>query len=112
VIGRPARNVTQDVPAAVIDAKKARHIGVTGGFQVCQHPGGEAAASIPGAPDGITGPDDFPGIVAAAQRLLSHSTMIAQAPEAPKSAGRLKSPGPRSPRHYSEEAIAKLRSPQ
>lgn len=34
VVGRPARDVTQDVPAAVIDAKKARRIGITGGFQI------------------------------------------------------------------------------
>lgn len=34
------RDVTQDVPAAVIDAKTARRIGITGGFQIRQHPGG------------------------------------------------------------------------
>jgi hypothetical protein len=66
VIGGLAGDVTQDVPAAVIDARVARRIGVTGGFQVCQHPGGEPAASIPGTTDGVTDPDDLPGVVAAA----------------------------------------------
>jgi len=80
VIGGLAGDVTQDVPAAVIDAKIARRVGITGGFQVCQHPGGEPAASIAGTMDGVTDPDDLPGVVAAAQRLLSHSTMISQVP--------------------------------
>ena len=80
VIGGLAGDVTQDVPAAVIDAQVARRIWITGGFQVCQHPGGEPAASIPGTMDGVADPDDFPGVVAAAQRLLSHSTMISQIP--------------------------------
>jgi len=74
------RDVTQDVPAAVIDTQVARRIWVTGGFQVCQHLGGEPAASIPGTMDGVTDPDDLPGVVAAAQRLLSHSTMISPIP--------------------------------
>jgi len=87
VIGRPAGDVTQDVPAAVIDAKKARRIGVTGGFQIRQDPGGEPAASIPGATDGITDPDDFQGVAAAAQRLLNHPTMVAHAPERPNPPG-------------------------
>jgi hypothetical protein len=78
--GGLAGDVTQDVPAAVIDAKIARRVGITGGFQVCQHPDGEPAASIPGTMDGVTDPDDLPGVVAAAQRLLTHSTMISQVP--------------------------------
>jgi hypothetical protein len=80
VIGGLAGDVTQDVPAAVIEAQVARRIGVTSGFQVYQHPGGEPAASIPGTMDGVTDPGDLPGVVAAAQRLLSHSTMISQIP--------------------------------
>ena len=56
VIGGLAGDVTQDVPAAVIDAQVARRIWITGGFQVCQHLGGEPAASIPGTMDGGTDP--------------------------------------------------------
>jgi hypothetical protein len=80
MIGGLAGDVTQDVPAAVIDAQVARRIWITGGFQVRQHLGGELAASIPGTMDGVTDPDDLPGVVATAQRLLSHSTMISPVP--------------------------------
>ncbi len=66
----------------IIDTEKARRIGITSGFQVCQHPGGEPAARIPGTADGVTDPDNFPGVVTATERLLSHPAIISPAAEA------------------------------
>jgi hypothetical protein len=66
MIGGPAWDVGQDVPAVVINAQETRHIGVAIGFQVGKNQLSERAAGVPGTSDGVTDPDDFAGVVSAA----------------------------------------------
>jgi hypothetical protein len=61
VVGGPAGDVGQDVPAAVVDAEVTRRIRVARRFQVAEQPRGGCTARVPGAADRVTDADDWFG---------------------------------------------------
>jgi hypothetical protein len=76
MIRRLARNVGQDVPAVLIDAKVAGRVRVARRFKVTKQARGEGTAPVPRAANCVSGSDDLAGVPAAAQWFFAHQSMV------------------------------------
>ena len=84
MIGGPAGNVGQDVPAAVIDAKVTRRVRVARRFQVAEQPRGGVTARVPDAADRATDAHDLAGGPPAGKWFFAHQSMLPPAGPCPR----------------------------
>ena len=74
MIGGPAGNVGQNVPAAIIDAQITRRIRVPRRFQEAEQPRRERAARLASAADRVTDPHDLASVTPSRQRFFAHQS--------------------------------------
>jgi hypothetical protein len=76
MVGGPAGNEGEHVPAVIIDAQEARRMFIANGFQIGQHPDGEACA-VTCSTDRLTDPDHLTSDMPTRQRNLGHDKTVA-----------------------------------